>query len=342
MLYTTTRSHNDTFTAHRTLMHNRGPDGGLFVPFRIPVFSEDEILLLGQRSFNQILADTLNLFFNTHLTAYDVTFTMGRAPVRIQQLGQKILMTECWHNTDWDFAGMIRDLSKLILADKKEEPSYTGWVGIGIRIAVLFGVFGELIRTGVAGPGNNIDVALVCGDFSGVMSCWYAKKMGIPIGNIVCCCNENGNVWNFICHGQLRTDTVARRTAIPEGDIVIPEGLERLISVYGGQEEVQRYVNSIHSGTTYYVEESFLKRIRNGIYVTVSSETRVMSTIPNVFVTHNYLLEPCSALAYAGLQDYRSRTGEMRTALVMMEKSPQLNSDVVAEALGITPDQMKL
>lgn len=335
MLYVTTRNNVDTFTAQRVLTMKRGPDGGLFVPFRIPQFTQDEISSLGKKSYNGNLADILNLLFGSKLTSYDIDFALGRHSVRLQQLGQKIIMAECWHNTDWQFSRMTEDLSNLMLAEKNTKAEIGGWAETGIRIAVLFGIFGELIREGIAGVDRTVDIALMSGDFSGPMSAWYARTMGLPVGNIVCCCNENSAMWDFICHGQLRTDSVAVKTVVPEADVVIPEGLERLISLYGGPEEVSRYVDTLHRGGTYYAEDGFLQRLRQGIYVTVSSEKRIRSTIPTAFSTHRYLLSPAGALPYAGLQDYRARTGEMRTALILTEKSPKLAQKQIADIMGM-------
>ncbi len=341
MLYATTRNNCDAYTAQRVLTMKRGSDGGLIVPYRIPRFSEEEILALGTKSFNRNLADTLNLLFNTRLTGYDIDLALGRSCVRLQQLGQRIIMAECWHNTDWCFDRMVKDLACLVCADKTAEPVTAGWAGTGVRIAVFFGIFGELIREGLAGGDKKIDISVVTGDFSAPMAAWYGRFMGLPIGNIVCCCNENGNLWNFICHGQMRTDGVAVRTVVPEGDVLVPEGLERLIDVYGGPEEANRFVEILRRGGLYHVEDGFLRRLRRGIYVTVSSDKRILGTIPNAYATHRYLLSPASALAYAGLQDYRARTGEMRTALVMTGKSPRTAADTVASAMGVSAEELK-
>lgn len=326
MLYTTTRNSSDFFTAQRVLTQKRGPDGGLYIPFRIPVFSPQEILELGQKSFNSCLADSLNLLFGTRLTSYDIDFLLGRHSVRLQQLGQKLIMAECWHNTDWMFLRMAKDLSELVLLDKKQKPECSGWAATGVRICILIGIFGELIRCKMAGPDKPVDISVVSGDFSWPMAAWYVRSMGLPVGNIICCSNENEQLWNFICHGKLCTDGIAIKTIVPEGDVVVPEWLECLISAYGGPEEVDRYVSALHTGRTYYVDDVFLHRMRKGIYVTVTSERRILTTIPNVYATHKYQLTPAAALAYSGLQDYRARTGEMRTALVISEKKPDPDS----------------
>lgn len=341
MLYATTRNNIDAFTPHRVLTSKRGPDGGLYVPFRIPQFSDGEIQALAGKNFNANLADCLNLQFGTHLTGYDIDLAMGRNSVRLQQLGQKIFMGELWHNTQWQFARMIQDLSVLVLSDKNEMPENQGWADIGIRIAVLFGIFGELLREGIVSSEKKADISLIAGDFSVPMAAWYARYMGLPIGDIICCCNENSNLWNFICHGQLRTDGVAVQTLVSEGDIVTPEGLERLICAYGGPMEAECFMDAVRTGSTYYVEDAFLHRMRYGIYVTVSSDRRILNTIPSTWNTHRYLLDPATALSYAGLQDYRARSGSMRTALILSENSPSNSCVAIASALGISKDSLK-
>ena len=341
MLYVSTRNNTDAYTAQRVLRDLRCSEGGLFVPFRLPRLTREEILSLGEKSFNQCAAEMLNLLFNTHLTGYDLDFALGRYWTRMEQLGRKVIAAECWHNADRRFDRMVRDLTDLIRVQSPLAVGEGDWACVGVRMAVLFGLFGELIRSGIASIENVVDVAVCGGDFSAPMSAWYARGMGLPIGNIVCCCNENGNLWNFICHGQLRTDAVAVSTPVPEADVAVSVGLERLIFAAGGYREVARYVDALRRGATYYVEDALLRQLRKGIYVTVSSTERILQTIPNAYATHEYVFGPGGAMVYAGLQDYRARTGESRTALILMENSPALDGELTARALGITQKELE-
>ena len=341
MLYVTTRNNRDAFTAQRTLRENRGPDGGLFVPFRAPVFTREDMDALAEKSFNACVTDILNTLFKTKLTSREVDLCIGRYAVRLEKLGRRVIMGECWHNLDSQFSRMVVNLTGLLRSDKQADSVPGDWAMIGVRIAVLFGIFGELMRQGIASSEDRVDISLVSGDFSAPMSAWYARQWGLPIGNIICCCNENGNLWDFICHGQLRTDGVALKTALTDADVLVPVGLERLIHAFGGTEEVERYLDVVRRGGIYYADDKSLQKLRQGIYVTVSSERRILSAIPSIYRTHSYLLSPYSALAYAGLQDYRSRTGASRYALVLAEKSPDRDMNTVAAALGITVDELK-
>jgi len=121
---------------------------------------------------------------------------------------------------------------------------------------------------------------------------------------------------------------------------VVPAGLERLIHVRVGREEVDRFLQKLRRGGTYYIDDRFLHSLRQGMYVTVNSDHRILAAIAGIYTTHGYLAGPAAALTYAGLQDYRARTGENRTALVMTEKSPRLNKAAVAEALGTTEERL--
>lgn len=334
MLYVTTRNNRDAFTAQRALTENRGPDGGLYLPFREPSFSPEELAELLEQPFNQCVAQVLNLLFRKGLTAWDVDFAAGKNPVRLKELGQRIFVAEAWHNPRWCYDSLVSSLT-LRLRTENREPG--NWVRIAVGTAVLFGIFGQLRQAGV----GSADVCMVAGDFSLPISAWYARRWGLPIGNIVLCCNENNNLWDLICHGQLRTDAVSIPTGLPEADVALPVDLERLVYGCGGALEVERYLDACSRGRMYCPNDAVLSKLRKGLHVSVVSSQRLDSTIPSVYRTHGYLLSPGAALAYAGLLDYRARAGQIRYAVIFGEKSSALDAERISRALGISPEELK-
>ena len=341
MLYVTTRSKRDPFTPQRMLSQKRDAGGGLYIPFHDPHFSCNEMDALAKKSFSACVAELLNLQFNTKLTAWDVDFAVGRYPVRLKQLNQRIVMGELWHNTQWVFSGLAGHLAEQISGDSNGG-CLADWVPIGVRIAVLFGIYGELNRAGIAGPEQPFDVSVVSGDFSGAMSVWYARKWGLPVANLVCCCNENSDVWNLLVHGQLRTDGIVKNTVLPDADVAVPESLERMICAVGGVNAVNGYVHCMQRGQTYYADDGLLQQLRQGTHIAVVGQPRILETIPKVYATSKYVLSAYDALAYAGLLDFRSRTGSTRYALILSEKSPLCDASVVADALHTTQEELKL
>ncbi len=333
MLYKTTRDAQDAVTVQHVLSRNRGEDGGLYLPIHFPKFTEEEQKRLCAMSFNQRLAEILNLFFSTRLTGWDVDFSTGRYPVRLEAFPHRIYLAECWHNLDGQFSRLEQNLLQLIGAHVNVSGS---WVKIAVRMAVLAGIFGEHSELG-DGP---VDLVMVSGDFTVPISAWYLRKMGFPVGNIICCCNENNQLWELICHGQMRTDGIAVRTFIPEADVALPVELERLIYECGGREEAMRYHNCVSEGLVFTVSDSLMAQMRRGIYVSVVSSDRVETAIPNVYNSYRYLMTPVSALAYSGLMDYRSKTGITGPAVVLCDDSPACYVDAIAKAMNMTAEEL--
>ena len=167
-----------------------------------------------------------------------------------------------------------------------------------------------------------MDVSAPSGDLSSVMAAWFGRSWGLPIGNIICCCNENDEIWDLVHYGQMRTDAVAIETTTPECDFVVPPNLEYLICATQGSGEVERFVDCCHSGAAYTLQGPSLERLRDGLYVRVISQRRADSVIPNVYNTTGYLMDLYTALSYGGLLDYWAQTGESRASLILSEKSP--------------------
>ena len=334
MLYVTTRNHQDAHTTRHVLAENRGPEGGLYVPLHLPKLSEKEIHRFLQLPFGACVAEVLNLFFSTRLTGWDVDFSVGRYPVRLEQLPHKIFMAETWHNPGWQFQRLEKNLMELLEAEA-DLPG--NWGSVAVRMAVLAGILGSSELLGA----ESVDVAMVAGDFTWPISAWYLRKMGFPVGNLICGCNENNRFWDLLCNGQMRTDDGHLCTIVPEADVALPVNLERLISACGGVSETERYLDCCQRAAVYSVSETMLQQLRQGLYANVISSIRVETTIPNVYKTHKYVLSPSSALAYSGLLDYRAKTGIARPVVILCDESPVCQAQTVAGLMDMPAAELK-
>ena len=339
MLYVTTRNARDAYTAHRALCELRGPDGGLYVPFRKPNQTKFEIDTLLEMPFNQCVAKVINLLFNTKLSGWDIDFSVGRNPVRLHSMGHRITVGECWHNPEGEISYLVRKIANRIRVKGTEE-DLGDWPQIGVRIAVLFGIFGQLQRLNGEPLAKPVDVSVMSGDFIAPMAAWYARILGLPVGNIVCCCNENSSVWELFHHGEFRTGIIAIKTELPAADVAVPVSLERLIHGCGGYAESCKYVDVLRKGSIYRPNDVILGRLKHGMDVSVVSSKRTQSAIVNVYRSQGYLMNPYTAMQYTGLQDYRSRTGETGMALVLAERSPAKDLQLLSRATDIPEEEI--
>lgn len=338
MLYATTRGKHDVVTAYKTVHTDCYSDGGLFVPFRMPKLTKEQLEALAETAPAQIVADVLNLFFSCSLTAWDVEFAVGRKTVKTAVIGRRLMAAELWHNAGLDAAHAARRLSGRIRGGRGEDAS--NWMQIAVRIALLFASYGSLLASGSIRPHRLMDVAVTTGDFTMPMAAWYARQMGLPIGNIICGCNDNGSVWDLLNRGEFSTGDVLTRTATPEADIVVPRDLERLIYAILGMEETKRYLLCCSRGRTYTLPEDAQQKIGQGLFAAVISDLRVASIVPGVYRTRGYVLSPYGALAYGSLQDYWATTGQSRPALLVAERSPLRDSQQVSALLQIKENEL--
>lgn len=340
MLYVTTTEKNDAYTAARTYLEDRGPDGGLFLPRQLPVFSEGELLALVQEPFGERIANILNMFFSTKLTGWDIDSGIGRCPVKATTMSHRIVLLELWQNLDGSYERLEKILAEKIRNDGKSEQQVSSWLRIAIRIALLFASFAELVRTKTLDWQTTVDVSVVSGDLSGVMTLWYARQMGFPAGNIICSCNENCALWDLLNHGQLKTDIQKINTTTPLADAGLPVELERLIYSTLGWDGAKEFLRVCQNKGLYVPPAEEFDSLRKGLFSAVVSRARVDVLISSVYRTNSYLIGPYTALAYGGLTDYRAKTGESRTALILAERSPVQDAAVVAEAMGMTEEQL--
>lgn len=329
MLYVSTRDPKDAYTAHRALHEEFAPDGGMFVPFQEISFTSEELEALAADGFGQTVAKVLNRFFSCRLSGWDVDCCIGRSPLKLSSLGRRTVVAELWHNLEQSYSGLEQGLYTLI-SGSKNMPA--GWAVIAIRIAVVCGVVGELIRIGV----ENADFAVATGDFTTPMAIWYARKMGLPVGMILCSCNENGALWELLQRGECSTGAAVVKTNLPELDCAFPRQLEQLIFATQDREEFNRYLDVIARGGIYAPEEERLALINDGLSASVVGSPRVDSVISSVYRTNDYIIDPVTALAFGGLQDYRARSGENRTTVLLADRHPGFYADRISHAIGMT------
>ncbi len=339
MLYASTRNPSEVFTAYKTIHADCAPDGGLFVPYRLGKW--ENVKSLAENSFGQNVADVLNYFFGTSLGGWDVEFAIGRSPVKSANINPRVIVAELWHNPHNRFTHILQALSDLL---RKEEvgAAPSDWVQVAVGTAIIFGIYGEYLRSDPGLLYTPVDIAVTTGDFVMPMSAWYAREMGLPIGNIVCGCNANGGVWDLLHKGEFSTGATCAHTVAPEADTVVPRDLERLICETLGSIENQRYLQCCDSGSLYGPAEEHLETLRRGMFAAVISDSRVGTLIPSVYRTNQYILGPYTALAYGSLMDYRAKTGESRTAILLSQNSPLCDVEYVAQVMKMSLPQLQL
>ncbi len=303
MLYVSTKNKTDSFTAYRVLHEDKTPDKGFFAPFHLPVFDSDEIEALKTQTFSETVSKVLNLFFSRRITSWDVEFSIGRYPFKIENLGQRVVIAELWHNNQSDYNYIVSSLYKK-LSDHpcKDVPI---WVSIAIEIAMLFGLYGELLRTGI----ESADVSVTDDVPRYPIAAWYARKMGLPIGVILCGCSENSGLWDLLRKGEASAN--------------INEEIQQLIFENFGVDEAVRFATVRSEGRIYRLTDAQTEILSEGIYPSVIGSERIPAVKASIQRTCGYSADMETAAAYGAVQDYRAATGENHTTLLLSRHKPK-------------------
>lgn len=310
MLYVSTRNTVDTYTAHHALCETTAPDGGFYVPFHLPVFTQDALTAMRSQSCGETIAQVLNLFFGLHLTQWDIECKIGRNPIKVETIQHKLLIAECWRNPDASYGYLHKCLYDLMTNEETPCKLPVGWSCVGIEIALLFGMFTAIEHTHTA-----LDIAVTSGDFMTMTAISYAKKMGLPVNLTVCTCSEDSTFWDLLNKGTLSTNT----TDFTPGR---PNYLECFLFVNFGADAACQYLQSKEQKGNYFIDENQQQQLSENVFVAVVSSNRVDAVISNMVRTCGYNLDIDAALAFGGLQDYRSSTGINIPTLIISKRRP--------------------
>ena len=324
MLYVTTRDNKQTYTLEQALKNSVAPDGGRFVPQQLPEYDSSEIIALTNHSFSETVAHILNTLFVRRLSGWDVELVLGKAAPRMVTMNHRIAVAEMWHNPEGRIGYITDGLFSILSEDDMQHAKCSDWFEISVNIAVLFGLYGEMLRTDVLTPGQSFDISVPAEDFVVPMAGYYARKMGLPIGTIVCTCDETSPVWDIIQRGTFSTSMASSGLLM---------GIERLISAELGSDAVDDYLVRQHKKLTYSVPEE-CETFADGFFCAVTGEPRAASIINSVYRNNTYFVDPHTALCLGGLQDYRAKHGSVHVALVPAVCNPAHYAKEIETATG--------
>lgn len=300
MLYLSTRNKTDSFTAYRATHNDTTPDGGLYVPLRLTAYTGDEIQAFRRMSFGEAVAKVLNTFISEQLTGWDVDFCIGRAPIKLETIGHKTSVAELWHNPEGSYEVTRNTLYSRIYSTS-DTPS--AWAMIAIDIAILFGVYSQMTEC------DEFDISISEEKKSMVIAAWYAKKLGLPIGQILLTCGEHSNGWDFIRDGIVR------------GGAFFGIAEYILFDTFGF-ETVAECIAAIGKKRTYKIDPELLPQITDHLRVSVVGKSRADDIVKSLRRINGYHIDRSAAAAFGGLQDFRSQVGEGKLTLLISEAKP--------------------
>jgi threonine synthase len=198
------------------------------------------------------------------------------------------------------------------------------WGRLAPQIVYYFYGYLELCRQGMLTCGAPLNVAVPTGNFGNILAAYFAKKMGLPLGKLICASNANKVLTDFINTGVYDRNRPFYTTVSPSMDILISSNLERLLYYLcaGAAPSVATWMDSLKKDNRFQVDPATVVKINQDFYAGFATETETLATIAQVYQTTGKLIDTHTAVGEAVLQKYRRETGDQRPLMLAATASP--------------------
>ncbi len=149
----------------------------------------------------------------------------------------------------------------------------------------------------LGGPDQAVRYVVPSGNFGDIFAGYVAKKMGLPVEQLVIATNINDILARTVHTGRYEVNGVVE-TSSPSMDIQISSNFERLLfDVYGrNADDVQRLMSSLKQSGAFTIESGELAKLQAECSAGTASEAQVADAIKATYAATGELLDPHTAV----------------------------------------------
>ncbi|MCL2488225.1 MAG: threonine synthase [Oscillospiraceae bacterium] len=208
------------------------------------------------------------------------------------------------------------------------------WGRLVPQIVYYLSAYCDLIANSVIQNGDRINAVVPTGNFGNILAAYYAKKMGVPIGRLICASNKNNVLTDFIRTGKYDRNRPFYATSSPSMDILISSNLERLLFELAGRDsnEVNRLMDALTEAGSYTVTPEMRRALQTEFAGGWCDEAGTAQAIRDTFRREGYLMDTHTAVAMHVCRAYRRETGDSTPAVVVSTANPYKFPASVLEA----------
>lgn len=261
----------------------------------------------------------------------------------VTQAGQNVSVCAVKGNFDDAQSGVKAIFSDPALREELSGRGYLlssansiNWGRLLPQIVYYFSAYCDMVKAGMVPCGHRVNFCVPTGNFGNILAGYYARKMGLPVGRLICASNANNVLTDFISTGTYDRNRHFYTTVSPSMDILISSNLERLLYDLCGEndKQVAEWMGQLSETGRYTVTPAVKEALDDVFAAGFCDDRRTEETIGKLFKESRYLIDTHTAVAAAVLEDYRRRTGDETPAAVVSTASPYKFCQAVLDALG--------
>ncbi len=198
------------------------------------------------------------------------------------------------------------------------------WGRLVPQIAYYVSSYVDLLSSGELNYGDKINFCVPSGNFGNILAGYYAMRMGIPIGKLICASNKNKVLTEFFESGKYDINREFYKTMSPSMDILISSNLERLLFEISGRDDkaVSELMNNLKTNGYYTLDFDTFKKNASNFEGGFSEEDMTMDTIEEFYDENDYLLDTHTAVAVGVYNEYSRQSGDNTPTVIVSTASP--------------------
>ena len=193
----------------------------------------------------------------------------------------------------------------------------------------------RLLADGVIGAGDPVNFVVPTGNFGNILAAYYAKRMGLPVGKLICASNSNKVLFDFFTTGEYDRNRKFVLTSSPSMDILISSNLERLIYHISGDDAVKcaAFMKELKETGRYNITPDMRAQLSDFVSG-YADEDQTAEEIRTVYENDGYVIDPHTAVASSVYRRYRAASSDFTPAVIDSTASPFKFEGSVMAALG--------
>ena len=204
------------------------------------------------------------------------------------------------------------------------------------QIMYYFRAYREMLDSGEIKLGDKVNFSVPTGNFGDILAGYLAKKLGLPVGTLICASNANNVLTDFIRTGTYDRRRPLYKTTSPSMDILVSSNLERLLYLLSGDTAlVADLMEQLKQQGHYTVPDSLRDAIQAEFWAGCCDDARAEEIMGRVYKDYGYLCDPHTASGWAAAEDYVNQTGDHTPMVVLSTASPYKFPAAVLRAVGV-------
>lgn len=208
------------------------------------------------------------------------------------------------------------------------------WGRLAPQIVYYVSAYCDMIVSGEIAYGESVNVCVPTGNFGNIFAAYLAKKMGLPLGKLICASNSNNVLTEFLRTGTYDRNRQFHVTMSPSMDILISSNLERLLYFTSDAAETASYMQQLNANGAYTVSPAIKAKIDENFVGYFADESETAQTLQRFYEQYHYLADTHTSVALHCAEAYLAESHDDRKMIVASTASPYKFAADVYEAIA--------